>query len=140
MKQSKITLKQNKKINEESSEVNMVEHKKYNFKELNNMTKAGKIKALVEELNAMSEDIYEINGKRLLKLDEPYHFYFEKAFGLDIYYIARGNKLNDEKFKYVATFQEAQNRALDGFAEISEPQQRLIMKFILSLKEGSWYE
>lgn len=118
----------------------MAEHKQYSFKELSNMTKAEKIKAIVEELNAMSEDIYEKNIKRLVKLDLPFRFYFEKEMGFNIYYIARNDAHKDNKFKYVATFQNTHNKILDGFAEISEPQQRLIMKFILSLKEGSWYE
>lgn len=139
MKQSKITFKQNKKTNEESSEVNMVEHKQYSLSELDNMSKEEKIKALVDELNAMSEDIYEKNGNFFIKLDNPYHFYFEKEFGCDVYRIKR-NSYDDDELKYVVRFQDAQNQVLSGFGKISEQQQRLIMKFFLKIDEGKWYE
>lgn len=139
MKQSKITFKQNKKTNEESSEVNMVERKQYSLRELDSMSKEEKIKALVDELNAMSEVIYETNGYRLIKLDNPYHFYFEKEFGSDIYRIKR-NSYDDDELEYVVCFQNAQNKILSGFGGISEQQQRLIMKFFLKIDEGEWYE
>lgn len=139
MKQSKITFKQNKKTNEESSEVNMVERKQYSLRELDSMSKEEKIKALVDELNAMSEVIYETNGHRLIKLDNPYHFYFEKEFGSDIYRIKR-NSYDDDELEYVVRFQNAQNKILSGFGGISEQQQRLIMKFFLKIDEGEWYE
>ena len=139
MKQSKITFKQNKKTNEESSEVNMVEHKQYSLSELDNMSKEEKIKALVDELNPMSEDIYEKNGNFFIKLDNPYHFYFEKEFGSDIYRIKR-NSYDDDELEYVVSFQNAQNKILSGFGGISEQQQRLIMKFFLKMDEGKWYE
>lgn len=117
----------------------MVEHKQYSLSELDNMSKEEKIKALVDELNAMSEDIYEKNGNRLIKLDNPYHFYFEKEFGSDIYQIKR-NSYDDDELKYVVRFQDAQNQVLSGFGRISEQQQRLIMKFFLKIDEGKWYE
>lgn len=139
MKQSKITLKQNKKTNEESSEVSMVERKQYSLRELDSMSKEEKIKALVDELNAMSEIIYETNGNRLINLDKPYHFYLEKEFGSDIYRIKR-NSYDDDELEYVVRFQNAQNQILSGFGGISEQQQRLIMKFFLKIDEGKWYE
>lgn len=117
----------------------MVEHKQYSLSELDNMSKEEKIKALVDELNAMSEDIYEKNGNFFIKLDNPYHFYFEKEFGCDIYRIKR-NSYDDDELEYVVSFQNAQNKILSGFGGISEQQQRLIMKFFLKIDEGKWYE
>ena len=139
MKQSKITFKQNKKTNEESSEVNMVERKQHSLRELDSMSKEEKIKALVDELNAMSEVIYETNCNCFITLDKPYHFYLEKEFGSDIYRIKR-NSYDDDELEYVVRFQNAQNQILSGFGGISEQQQRLIMKFFLKIDEGKWYE
>lgn len=118
----------------------MVEHKQHSLKEFRNMSKEEMVKALVDELNTMSEEIDEQNSKTLFKIDYPYHFYFEKVLGYDHYYIAREDERASGRIIYIADFSKAQNKTLEGFSDISEPQQRLMMKFIISLEEGTWYE
>lgn len=115
----------------------MTEHKKYNFKEFHKMTKDDKMRGLVDELNAMSEDIYEENKSTFFNFSgQPHHFYLKKSFDGDYYYILRdsGDDCYDEddEFKYVAFFGETENKVLDGCADISSQQQHMLMQFIIT--------
>lgn len=101
-------------------------------------SKEWKVRALVDELNSISEEIYEENGKRFLIFDTAYHFYFEKNFENKYkqYYILRDTKDRNGETECVAGFGDVRNKVFDGFTDISEQQQHLIMSFILSLEDG----
>lgn len=116
----------------------MVEHKKYNFKEFHKMTKDDQMRGLVDELNAMSEDMYEKRKETFFNFgNRPYHFYLEKSFGHSTYYyILRDNNDDDydddNRFKYVAVFSDVESKMLDGCAEISAEQQHMLMQFVIA--------
>lgn len=114
----------------------MTEHKKYNCRKFMLMSKEDKLKSLVDELNAISEDISKDDNHNFLGLgDKAYHFYLEKDFFNNIYTVLRDVRDVNREFKPVAYFEKDRNKALEGLIGISSEQQQLLMDFILHLDE-----
>lgn len=114
----------------------MIKHNKYNYRKFMLMSKEDKLKSLVDELNAISEDIYKESLNSLVGLgDTFYHFYLEKDFSDRSYTILRDVHYQKREFKPVAYFEKDKNKALEGLIDISSEQQQLLMNFILHLDE-----
>lgn len=119
----------------------MTEHKTFNWAKFSNMTKIDKIKALVDELNDMSEKEYLKQQKKIKESSYTYlsypfsfHFYFLKSWGKESVTILRDVQ-DSKKFVEVAFLGEDESHVEKGFADLSAEKQKLIMSFIICLEE-----